>query len=401
MIHTSQHQSPPPSVVKTGLAFRPFFWLASVFVVVSLVLWYAFYSGILVLNPQGGMIWWHQHEMIFGFGAAVVVGFLLTAVQNWTGIPSLTGARLWLMALLWLLARIGVAFSADLNATLVAVVDVAFLPLVAIAMASYVIRAKRWRNLIFVPVLSLLTLANIGMHWGAIKSNYAMSLQSAYMAIWLIITLIIVIGGRVIPIFTANGMRMRVRPMRRWAERTLIASALAVCLLFGLRALGVSVHGAVVAVPLVLVALLSIFRWLSWQPLKCFKEPMIWGLHMSYLFIIVGTFMWVVAELKGARFDSALHTITIGGMMALILTMMSRVSLGHTGRIIRGLTGKNPVMIALFAAALLRGIGLLIVPSAAIWIYKTSMVLAILAFAWFVFHYTHTLWTPRADNKAG
>lgn len=401
MIRISQGQAPGPSLFKTGLAFRPFFWLASVFVTLSLVAWFAFYSGSVVLSPRGGMIWWHQHEMLFGFGAAVVVGFLLTAVQNWTGIPSLTGARLWLLALLWLLARIAVAFSDNLNATFVMLLDAAFLPCVAIAMASYVIRAKRWRNLIFIPVLTLLTLANIGMHWGNAHGNYAMSLNSAYMGVWLIVTLIVVIGGRVIPIFTANGMRMHVRPMRKPLELLLIGSALAICLIFALRALGVQVMGSIVAVPLVLLGVLSLLRWLSWHPLKCFKEPMIWGLHTSYLFIIIGAFLWALAEIQGTRFDSALHTITVGGMMAIILTMMSRVSLGHTGRLIRGLTGKNAAMTALFIAALLRGPGLMLWPSATLSFYKISMVLAIVAFTWFVYHYTHTLWTPRADNRPG
>jgi len=142
MIQLSREQEPGPSIFTTGLAFRPFFWLASVFVVLSLIAWFAFYSGAIVLHPRGGMIWWHQHEMLFGFGAAVVVGFLLTAVQNWTGIPSLTGMRLWSLALLWLIARIAIAFSEHLNSTFVMLLDVAFLPCVALAMASYVIRAS-------------------------------------------------------------------------------------------------------------------------------------------------------------------------------------------------------------------------------------------------------------------
>lgn len=401
MISTSQQQESVPSILKTGLAFRPFFWLASVFVVISLTVWYAFYSGIFLLNPRGGMMWWHQHEMLFGVAVAVVVGFLLTAVQNWTGLPSLKSTRLWLLTLLWLVARVAIAFSEHLNATVVMLLDLAFLPFVAVAMGSYVVRAKRWRNLIFVPILIFLTLANLGMHWGNLHGNYAMSLNSAYMAVWLIVTLIVVIGGRVIPIFTTNGLRVHVRPMHQWAERLLIANALTVCLAFALRALGVSLPGGLVAIPLVLIAGLSTSRWMSWHPLKGFKEPMIWGLHTSYLFIIAGTLLWAIAEIKGTRFDSALHTITIGGMMAIILTMMSRVSLGHTGRLIRGLQGKNAVMAAIFIAALLRGMGLLIWPAGTLMFYKIAMLLCIAAFAWFTFHYTRTLWTPRADNRPG
>lgn len=401
MISPSQQQEPAPSVLRTGLAFRPFFWLASVFVVISLSIWYAFYSGILLLSPYGGMMWWHQHEMLFGFGMAVVVGFLLTAVQNWTGLPSLKSVRLWLLTVIWLLARVAIAFSEHLEPTIVILLDLAFLPLVAVAMSSYVVRTKRWRNLIFIPVLILLTLANLGMHWGNLQGNYTMSLNSAYMAVWLIITLIIVIGGRVIPIFTTNSLRIHIRPMRQWTERLLIASSLILCLVFALRALGIRFPGSLATIPLILVAGFSMVRWISWHPFKAFKEPMIWGLHTSYLFIIAGTLMWASAEAKGIRVDSALHTITIGGMMAIILTMMSRVSLGHTGRLIRGLKGKSIVMAAIFTAALLRGIGLLIWPAGALVLYKLAMLLCIAAFAWFIFHYTHTLWTPRADNRPG
>src|SRR5690625_649437 len=182
MIRTTQEPQ-APSLFNTALAFRPFFWLASVFAVISLGIWYAYYSQWVPLNPKGGMLWWHQHEMIFGFGAAVVVGFLLTAVQNWTGIPSLTGPRLWGLTLLWLMARMGLAFSNALPYPLLMALDLAFLPLVGIAMASYVIRAKRWRNLIFVPVLLLLTLANLGMHLGNLKGDYQTRINSAYMGV--------------------------------------------------------------------------------------------------------------------------------------------------------------------------------------------------------------------------
>src|SRR5699024_2365490 len=403
MIRTHQQGElgPAPSVLKTGLAFRPFFWFGSVFVVLSLFAWSLFWAGKPPLQPDGGMMWWHQHEMLFGFGIAIVTGFLLTAVQNWTGIPTVKGAQLWLLALLWLSARVLMAYPMGLNSYLLMAIDVAFIPFVAIAMASYVIRAKRWRNLIFIPVLTLLTLANTGMHWGKISANYTMVIESAYMTVWLITSLIIVIGGRVLPMFTAYAMRFAVQPMPKWREPLTIGAALFVCLLHGLRALGVVVEPWLVALPLAALVVLNLLRYLSWQPQRCFKQPMIWGLHTSYLFVIFGAALWALAEFSFLRVDIALHTITVGGMMAIILSMMARVSLGHTGRIIRALPGKNAVLIALFAAGLLRGVGLLLAPNAAIMLYQISMGLSMLAFLWFLLFYTKTLWVPRADNRPG
>lgn len=400
-IHQQDELGPTPSVLKTGLAFRPFFWLGSIFIVLSLFAWSLFWAGKPPLQPDGGMMWWHQHEMLFGFGVAIVTGFLLTAVQNWTGIPTLRSTRLWLLALLWLVARLLLAYPMGLNSYWLMMIDVAFLPMVGIAMASYVIRAKRWRNLIFVPVLALLTLANVGMHWGKISANNTMVLESAYMTVWLITTLIIVIGGRVIPLFTANAMRFAVQPMPKWREQLTIGSALLVCLLHGLRALGMTVSPWLLVLPLAALIWLNLLRYLSWQPQRCFKEPMIWGLHTSYLFVVFGAALWVFAEFNIFRADIALHTITVGGMMAIILTMMARVSLGHTGRLIRALPGKNAVLIALFSAGLLRGVGLLIAPKATVMLYQISMGLGMLSFLWFILLYTKILWVPRADNKPG
>src|SRR5699024_5974601 len=332
-IHQSKSEH-PPSVLKTGLAFRPFFWFGSVFIVLALLAWSLFWAGKPPFQPDGGMLWWHQHEMIFGFAIAIVTGFLLTAVQNWTGIPSVKSVRLWLLVLLWLAGRFLLAFPSGLNAGWLMAIDVAFLPMVAIAMASYVIRAKRWRNLIFVPVLALLTLANIGMHWGKISGNYTMTINSAYMAMWLITTLIIVIGGRVLPMFTANAMRFAIQPMPVWRERLTIGAALFVCVRYGLRAVSIAFSAWLVVMPIAALVVLSLLRYLSSQSQRSYKEPMIWGLHTSYSFVIVGAALWALADLGWFRIYPALHTISVGGMMAIILTMMARVSLGHTGRII-------------------------------------------------------------------
>src|SRR5690625_7347446 len=133
-LQSSNTQTRQPGIgfaFHAGLAFRPFFWLGAFFLLISFVLWAAFWQGNLLVSPHGGMIWWHQHEMLFGFAAAIVVGFLLTAVQNWTGIPSFSGPSLWALAALWLLARFFMLFLMGMRAYAVMVIAVAVLPIVA------------------------------------------------------------------------------------------------------------------------------------------------------------------------------------------------------------------------------------------------------------------------------
>ena len=132
----------------TCLAFRPFFLLSALFSILTMLAWLTFWHGCLWVSPYGGMLWWHQHEMLFGFGSAIIAGFLLTAVQNWTGRPSLSGTPLSGTVLVWLSSRVMLAYPSVLPDTLTVLLDVAFLPLVAWAMARRVIAAKLWRNLI-------------------------------------------------------------------------------------------------------------------------------------------------------------------------------------------------------------------------------------------------------------
>ena len=188
------------------LAFRPFFLGGALFSVVSLLLWGGslFYGARF--TPYGGIVWWHMHEMLFGFTLAIIAGFLLTAVQTWTGIKSIKGVPLAALCLLWLAARIMLLFSDAVNPWLAAVVDLSFPLITAGLMASYVLRKRMWRNLVFTPVLLLMAFASGMMHWGVISQNYALAYQGAYGGVYLIALLMVILGGRVIPFFTANRM---------------------------------------------------------------------------------------------------------------------------------------------------------------------------------------------------
>ncbi|HLR81859.1 MAG TPA: NnrS family protein [Paenalcaligenes sp.] len=386
---------------KTGLAFRPFFWLGAVFLLISFALWAAFWQGNLLVSPHGGMIWWHQHEMLFGFVAAIIVGFLLTAVQNWTGIPSLSGPSLWALAGLWILARFFILFPMNINAYVLMALDVAFLPIVAIIMGKWVIQSKRWRNLIFAPVLLIFTAANIGQHLGAINQNNALVERSSYLAVWVVINLIILLGGRVIPFFTSRAVGVQIATPAKWREMTILGSALGINILFLIGLFGVPIPKILLGLLLTLTVVFNLWRWSAWKINHCWHEPLLWGLHISYLFVIFGALLWLLSLGNLVPVDNALHVMTVGGILGIILAMTARVSLGHTGRPIKALPGLSWMLIAIFAAALIRGPLLWIWPGFAATAYQLSLLLCFIAYLWFVACYTVPLWTTRIDGQPG
>ena len=401
MAHHPSTPTPHFSAIKTGLAFRPFFWLGALFVVMCMSIWWSFWRGNVSLHPLGGMIWWHQHEMLFGFVAAIVAGFLLTAVQTWTGLPSLKGVALWLVVLLWGVARLLIAYPMGVAPIVIMMIDVAFLVVVALCMASLVIRAKKWRNLVFVPLLAILCIANAGMHWGQMNGQAAVVLQSAYLAMWLFISIVIIVGGRVIPFFTARALNLSLAPSPKFIELLTIISTFSVCVFQLLRMCAVQVPGWLFAIPLALLVVLNSKRLAGWGIGRCWPQPLLWGLHLSYAFVILGSFLWLLAELNLVAVDLALHTLSIGVLLAIILAMTARVSLGHTGRPMQALPGLSLALGCLFVAALLRGVVLWAWPQGVLWIYQASLVLSIMAFLWFLVQYTIPLWSARVDQRPG
>ncbi|TDB04751.1 NnrS family protein [Halomonas marinisediminis] len=398
---TSQTAISPTLLPVARLAFRPFFLLAALFSILSLVVWLAFWHGDILLRPQGGLMFWHQHEMLFGFAIAVVAGFLLTAVQNWTGLPSLRGGPLLGLVGLWLLARVMMAFPMALPGWLVATIDLAFLPLVAAVMASLVIRARRWRNLIFLPALGLLTLANLLMHLGVLTGEPELIRPAAHLAVLLITLLMVVVGGRVIAMFTANRLGLTRKPPIPALEALSLGSVMAVVVSQLLVALGVALPPTWLAGLMGLAALANAVRMSRWGGLHSWREPLLWGLHLSYACIPLGLAMWALALLVGSRADAALHALTIGGMGTMMLSMMARVSLGHTARPIRTLPGIGVALGLMVAAALLRSPVLVLFPQITHWTYNLGIIFWCLAYGVFLFHYTGPLLSPRADGKDG
>lgn len=383
------------------LAFRPFFLFGAAFSLLAMLVWGAFWHGFSLLEPHGGMFWWHQHEMLFGFVAAIVVGFLLTAVNNWTGQPGLRGVPLLALAGLWLLGRLLMALPPGLPPWALMLVDVAFLPLAVVALVWPVIRVRQWRNLIFVPVLALLALSNALMHYALILGDALLLRGSVHLAVLLIVMLMIVLGGRVIPFFTSRRLQRPAASRPAWLEVLALGSAAAMVLaqLAGLAGMPLPASGwAVLAFTAGLGNALRLLRWRGWLS---WREPLLWGLHASYAFICIGLIMWGLAALGVVAISLAVHALTIGGMATMILAMISRVSLGHTGRPIVTLPGIGVALALLVLAALLRALLPTVWPQASHWALSLAIVFWCLAFGLYLYRYSHILLSNRADGVEG
>ena len=374
------------------LGFRPFYLLSALFAAVSIPLWLASYFGVTRGVWQVGL-GWHMHEMVFGFAVAVVVGFLFTAGRNWTGLPTPQGGHLIALVALWLAGRVAILAAPALAA---AAIDLLFLPLAAWPLYQVLRRSGNHRNLFLVGLLALLTLANGVYHaaqLGWLALSYFIPVQAAILIIVLIES---VIGARVIPMFTRNGAPGSApvaSPKRALAAVVLMAAA------------GVSsIAGApgLVAAPLCLAAgAMSLANLLAWQPQRTLRVPLLWILHLSYAWIGIGFVLLGAASLHLLPASAAFHALTVGSMAGLIIGMMTRTTLGHTGRTLKagGAEAAMYWLVQLGAAArLLAAVG---PASLAMPMLLAAGLCWSLAFVLYAVTYAPYLWRPRVDGREG
>ena len=384
------------------LAFRPLFLGGTVFSVIAIIFWAYYWVKPFVWMPYGGPVWWHGHEMLFGFGSAIVVGFLLTAVQSWTGIIGIRGKPLAALALTWLCGRLLLAFGVAYNLPewSIALGDIIFLLLATIAMAYPVIKVKQWRNLIFVPILTVLTLLNATSHWAVINHQPEIARQSLHGTIILFSLIISILGGRVIPSFTANTTRCNRKSPIKWLEVISISSI--ICLIIIAFTGFDNVAAELLLIVSVVAALANGWRASRWGIQYCRSEPLLWSLHIAYIFIPLAYLMLALHSLGlMANTSAALHSITVGAIGGMILAMISRVTLGHTGRQLNPPRLITVAYVFISLAALIR----VTVPA---WLHEytgwaigMAGVLWALAFALYIFFYAYMLVTPREDGRPG
>lgn len=381
-----------------ALAFRPFFLLAPLVSLISLIVWSLVLNGQLTLSVYGGVLWWHMHEMLFGFSSAVIAGFLLTAVRNWTGLPGFSGWALAGLVMVWLLARVSFVFADVLPTTVIMLLDISFLPITAFVLTRPIVKAKRWRNLIFLPILLMMTLANILMHIAAVNHQVLLVQQAAYLMVMMVVLLMSLMAGRVFPMFTANGTGTAKVIGLPWLEKSTIGFTMAAVFVVSVpHVLPTALNTMVLA----LAAGLHTFRAVRWRPQVTTKVPLVWSLHLSYWCIPIGLALFALQP--WATFISrpqALHSLTVGAIGLMILAMISRVSLGHTGRPLRVGKWMAAAFLAVFFAFVVRVFGVYVWQN-----YTQVMSVSIgfwcIGYGLFVVHYWPVLTRPRLDGMPG
>lgn len=385
--------SPPAGFALWNLGFRPFYLLASAFGAASIAVWAAQFAGWLPATAylQGHL--WHAHEMLFGYTVAVVAGFLLTAVGNWTKQPMPSGLPLALLAALWVAGRVMVLTPYGMAA---AIVNAAFPVAAGIAIAVPIVRSANRRNYFFVALLLLMGCAVLAFHLsyqGLLRLPARLGLQAG---LDIVLFVMAVMGGRVIPMFTNNGV-----PGTN-ARRTLATERLALgSVLLLLAADLAQAPPAVVGVVALVAAIAHAVRLSLWQPWRTLRTPIVWVLHAAYAWIVVHLLLRALAAAGLVGESVAIHALTLGAIGGLTIGMMTRTAKGHTGRLLVADGYEVAAYGLVMAAALVRVAGALLVPAAHLATVVGSASLWSLAFAIYFLRYWPVLTRPRLDGKPG
>lgn len=383
------------------LGFRPFFLAGALFSVISILLWLLLYRGAINFQPLGGGYWWHIHEMIFGFGCAIIAGFLLTAVQNWTGLRGVQGKMLAALFLLWLMARISLLFPDFFGSTFSTFLDLAFLPCVAFILAKPILAIKQYRNLFFVPLLAIFTLANAQMHVSIYYPDLVSMQYAGYAGVMLITLLISVMAGRVVPMFTANGTQTSKVTALPWLDKLTNGSLALITILLLLHPI-IGINNIYIGTILILAGVFQAIRWLRWRPWVTLRVPLLWSLHISIKALAFGLILLGLSYLTPQIPTNHIwHLVTIGGIGGVILAMISRVSLGHTGRSLQAPKLMSLAFAAMVLASLVRSFGPWVLPEKTMLFLDISGFFWLLSFGLFVFFYGPMLLKSRADGRPG
>ncbi len=374
------------------LGFRPFYLLAAAFAFISVPLWIAKYYGYAAALENVSLNW-HVHEMVFGFAIAVIIGFLYTAGRNWTGLWTPRRKMLAGLAGLWIAGRLAMLFA---DPRIAAVLDISFLPIATWLLYGVLKKSANKRNLVMVALLSLLTLTNILFHAANLGWDGISSIHAIHVAILIIVVLEAIIGGRVIPMFTANAVPTANPVINLKRDKVIAGFTVAACIAWAFG------FPAPLTASLALAAAVSqMTRLIAWKPLCTLRNPLLWILHLSYAWIPFGFVLLALSAFGIVSASSGMHALAIGAMAGLIIGMITRTALGHTGRPLKAGPSETWMYILVQAGAAARLVASLnhveirdaaLLISAACWAA---------AFLLYVAVYAPYLMAARVDGKEG
>ncbi len=385
-----------PVILQTG--FRIFFLGAAVYAILSMVFWFFFYTmggNIFVAMP---LTVWHGHEMIFGFTMAVVAGFLLTAVTNWTGLPTANGSMLLCLFLCWAAARILAFMPPAVPMWPKFLCDGFFIVLLTVIVMRPILKVKQWGQFAVLSKVIMVGMSGV-IFFGALQqTNIDVEHKALRFAIYMIVSLIFTIGRRVMPFFIERGVGY---PVTLRNSKILDITSLMLLIAFSLLDVFWPQPYVIAALSLAL-AIVHGLRLAGWHTPGIWKKPLLWVLFIGYLFLIAGFLLKIFVVLAHRPDDAALHAFTAGGIGIFIIGMMTRVSWGHTGRNIGAPPRQLPyIFIPLIVGAFVR-VFLPLINESGCGIYiGFSQVLWMLAYGLFLWIYFPVLTAPRPDGKTG
>lgn len=378
-----------------ALGFRPFFLLAAISAPTLITLWLLKLFGMVTLSNYYSSTTWHAHEMLFGYSVAVIAGFLLTAAGNWTGIKMINGWRLALLSTVFILGRIA-PFIPELPYWIIVSIDLSFIPLVALLIAIPVIKVKQWSNIIFVPLLLAMAAANLTVHLSTLNILDTSIATGSRVMLYLVIFLIVVMGGRVIPFFTERGVEGVSTKKWKWVEYLAPVSIVSLVIADVFFANNILIGYA---------ALFSFavhtIRLYGWYSNKIWQNPLVWILQVAYAWLIVGFILKSLLLFNSAAVTFSYHAFTVGGIGIMTLGMMARVSLGHTGREMKLNSWMVLAFILINVAAIFRVILPVFMHDYYLQLIQVAGWLWVVSFIIYLLVYTPMWLKPRVDGRPG
>lgn len=377
-----------------SFGFRPFFLFGAAWVALAMLLWLPALSGTITLPTRFDPVSWHAHEFLFGYLGAVLAGFLLTAVPNWTGRLPMVGWPLAALFALWGAGRVAVLVSAHLPAAVAPVIDLAFPLVLGGLILREIVAGKNWRNLMVLGLLAVFTLANGIFHIETLTGTYAAQGIGLRLGLATGIMMIAVIGGRIIPSFTRNWLAKendtaRPYPPMQHLDKLVLLASIAILVLWVVRPFEVQT-----GVALILFGGLHLARQARWTPLHTLQEPLLWVLHAAYMFIPLGAFALGLDQILGNPGTAAAqHLWMAGAIGAMTLAVMTRASLGHTGQALTANRATLAIYLCLFGSVLAR-----FAASIHLDLMHVSGALWLVAFAGFVIAYGPSLLRSKPEK---